>query len=175
MSDTERRLTPEQTAAFEMLLSLPDETEAEKAEQRRLLTDAAKAAEERIGGHFGTCISAVLFDHVGQPADPNIHELAYEVLHPSMSEEQSLVLHREMSGRWDTPGCDCGHDGLGRMWHLSDCAWKRLTAEGRHDLDDVLDEAGLLNDGWPCTLTPRPFWVLAGVAAAAVVAWRWGR
>lgn len=22
-----------------------------------------------------------------------------------------------------TPGCDCGHDGLGPAWHDSECAW----------------------------------------------------
>lgn len=25
----------------------------------------------------------------------------------------------------DTSGCDCGHNGMGRAWHASDCAWRR--------------------------------------------------
>ena len=29
-----------------------------------------------------------------------------------------------------TPGCDCGHEGMGRGWHASDCAWKRAAAAG---------------------------------------------
>lgn len=23
-----------------------------------------------------------------------------------------------------TPGCDCGHDGMGEAWHMSDCLWR---------------------------------------------------
>ena len=28
----------------------------------------------------------------------------------------------------DTPGCDCGHEGMGRSWHARDCAWRREEA-----------------------------------------------
>jgi hypothetical protein len=32
----------------------------------------------------------------------------------------------------DTPGCDCGHDGMGLRWHDTACAWKvGLAAEAR--------------------------------------------
>jgi hypothetical protein len=32
----------------------------------------------------------------------------------------------------DTPGCDCGHDGMGVRWHDTACAWKvGLVAEAR--------------------------------------------
>lgn len=24
----------------------------------------------------------------------------------------------------DTPGCDCGHDGMGVSWHRDDCLWR---------------------------------------------------
>jgi hypothetical protein len=24
----------------------------------------------------------------------------------------------------DTPGCDCGHDGMGVSWHGGECTWK---------------------------------------------------
>jgi hypothetical protein len=24
----------------------------------------------------------------------------------------------------DTPGCDCGHDGMALGWHLQGCAWR---------------------------------------------------
>lgn len=29
----------------------------------------------------------------------------------------------------DTPGCDCGHEGMGQKWHVS-CTWKK---EWLHD------------------------------------------
>ncbi|SDL28672.1 hypothetical protein SAMN05421806_12569 [Streptomyces indicus] len=32
--------------------------------------------------------------------------------------------HNIASSGVDTPGCDCGHDGMGPGWHLSSCAWK---------------------------------------------------
>lgn len=30
----------------------------------------------------------------------------------------------------DTPGCDCGHDGMGIGWHGDDCPWRRSVLEG---------------------------------------------
>lgn len=47
----------------------------------------------------------------------------------------------------DTPGCDCGHDGMGRAWHASDCAWRGSvdlveTASGGPSVPDRI-----INDG----------------------------
>jgi hypothetical protein len=42
--------------------------------------------------------------------------------------EEAMGKFRVRSG-WDapggvaTPGCDCGHDGMGVSWHARDCAW----------------------------------------------------
>lgn len=36
-----------------------------------------------------------------------------------------LPLHAE-SGV-DTPGCDCGHEGMGAKWHAKDCVWLART------------------------------------------------
>lgn len=50
------------------------------------------------------------------------------------------VMTPEQQARFDadhadgpTPGCDCGHDGMGRAWHAGDCEWraaKRITGPG---------------------------------------------
>lgn len=29
----------------------------------------------------------------------------------------------------DTPGCDCGHDGMGVSWHSDDCPWRRSVVD----------------------------------------------
>lgn len=29
----------------------------------------------------------------------------------------------------DTPGCDCGHDGMGVSWHGDDCPWRRSVVD----------------------------------------------
>ena len=29
----------------------------------------------------------------------------------------------------DTPGCDCGHDGMGVSWHGDDCPWRRSVLD----------------------------------------------
>lgn len=31
----------------------------------------------------------------------------------------------------DTPGCDCGHEGMGVSWHGDDCPWRCSVLEGR--------------------------------------------
>lgn len=30
----------------------------------------------------------------------------------------------------NTPGCDCGHDGMGVSWHGDDCPWRRSVLDG---------------------------------------------
>lgn len=43
----------------------------------------------------------------------------------------------------DTPGCDCGHDGMGVRWHDTACAWKvGLVAEVRQLLAKPDEPAG---------------------------------
>lgn len=29
----------------------------------------------------------------------------------------------------DTPGCNCGHDGMGVSWHGDDCLWRRSVVD----------------------------------------------
>lgn len=44
---------------------------------------------------------------------------------PEMSAEEWQRLEAETAmSDVDTPGCDCGHDGLGVRWHASDCDWR---------------------------------------------------
>jgi hypothetical protein len=38
-----------------------------------------------------------------------------------------------------TPGCDCGHGGMGRSWHASDCAWRRTTPDNPATSSDTAD------------------------------------
>lgn len=39
----------------------------------------------------------------------------------------------------DTPGCDCGHNGMGAKWHASDCGWKPIPPlDHRRALQRVL-------------------------------------
>jgi hypothetical protein len=42
-------------------------------------------------------------------------------------EETARILPRVAVEGVETPGCDCGHAGMGRNWHRDDCAWR----EGR--------------------------------------------
>lgn len=42
----------------------------------------------------------------------------------SAAETERLDAETATSGV-DTPGCDCGHDGLGLRWHARDCAWRK--------------------------------------------------
>ena len=30
---------------------------------------------------------------------------------------------------WCTPGCDCGHDGMGPTWHAANCTWRPPARE----------------------------------------------
>lgn len=50
----------------------------------------------------------------------------------------------------DTPGCDCGHDGMGMRWHREPCAWLAgLVAEAREVLakDDAAEAQQPDTDG----------------------------
>lgn len=49
------------------------------------------------------------------------------------------VMTPEQQARFDadhtdgpTPGCDCGHDGMGRAWHARDCEWRIKQKEQGH-------------------------------------------
>jgi hypothetical protein len=36
----------------------------------------------------------------------------------------------------DTPGCDCGHDGMAFGWHLQGCHWREaMAAQERWEQD----------------------------------------
>jgi hypothetical protein len=39
-------------------------------------------------------------------------------------EETASILPRIATEGVETPGCDCGHAGMGRNWHRGDCAWR---------------------------------------------------
>jgi hypothetical protein len=44
----------------------------------------------------------------------------------------------------DTPDCDCGHQGMGRVWHASGCDWVRIWLDAEADTPDARrDEPGL--------------------------------
>lgn len=40
---------------------------------------------------------------------------------------QTAVERRTAQSGVDTPGCDCGHGGMGVGWHGTDCAWRART------------------------------------------------
>lgn len=42
--------------------------------------------------------------------------------------EAAVILPRLAQSGVDTPGCDCGHDGMGAAWHGGDCAWRVATS-----------------------------------------------
>lgn len=42
---------------------------------------------------------------------------------PVMTPEQQAAFDARHADR-PTPGCDCGHDGMGEAWHASDCEWR---------------------------------------------------
>jgi hypothetical protein len=68
-----------------------------------------------------------------------------------------LPLHAE-SGV-DTPGCDCGHDGMGPKWHAKACAWTATLNVPHPDTGGgdccgaEPTDKGWIGDCW-CTLPP---------------------
>ena len=47
----------------------------------------------------------------------------------------------------ETPGCDCGHNGMGRTWHLDMCEWARRARF------DSLGFTSLFSQIWGARLT----------------------
>lgn len=45
-----------------------------------------------------------------------------------------------------TPGCDCGHDGMGRGWHTTFCAWLSAPIPIGVPHDFVSDDGGMFCD-----------------------------
>jgi hypothetical protein len=43
--------------------------------------------------------------------------------------EQPVEEARLAQSGIDTPGCDCGHDGMGVSWHSDDCPWRRAVVD----------------------------------------------
>jgi hypothetical protein len=40
------------------------------------------------------------------------------------AEQEAAYWRNHAQNGVDTPGCDCGHEEMGRAWHAGDCAWK---------------------------------------------------
>jgi hypothetical protein len=58
----------------------------------------------------------------------DIVEAAVAELRPAVriveaGEVVSEIMMFDMGSGQDTPGCNCGHGGLGPGWHLSGCPW----------------------------------------------------
>lgn len=53
----------------------------------------------------------------------DLRRLADEAQQPTTAEANQ----RHASSGVDTPGCDCGHSGMGAAWHIKGCPW--LTAQ----------------------------------------------
>lgn len=65
----------------------------------------------------------------GVPWASNFDNLADRIL-TALDGEQPAPLTPDEEARLaqdgiDTPGCDCGHDGMGVSWHRDDCLWRR--------------------------------------------------
>lgn len=45
-----------------------------------------------------------------------------------------------------TPGCDCGHDGMGRSWHLDGCSWRSAPAPVGVPHGFMSDDGGMFCD-----------------------------
>lgn len=43
-----------------------------------------------------------------------------------------------------TPGCDCGHEGMGAGWHAKQCRWRRVEDRRARYVEPV-KQAGLLD------------------------------
>jgi hypothetical protein len=39
-------------------------------------------------------------------------------------EERAVFMAEYATTGVRTPGCDCGHDGMGPSWHATDCTWR---------------------------------------------------
>lgn len=61
--------------------------------------------------------------HCDQPYPRRLMETHLAVEHPD-------VLGRLAESGVHTPGCDCGHDGMGVSWHSDDCPWRRSILDG---------------------------------------------
>lgn len=87
----------------------------------------------------------------------------------------------------DTPGCDCGHDGMGISWHGDDCPWRcgildssspEPTPSQRPELRDQLADATvpLLLDTLPKVIArARGYEVADAVLALLCREWPWLR
>lgn len=75
------------------------------------------------------------------PTDPGRPTVAPETA-------QTAVERRTAQSGVGTPGCDCGHDGMGVGWHGTDCAWRaRTTPDNPATSGDAVDNCCVCGGG----------------------------
>lgn len=82
-------------------------------------TERAERAEAALAR-----IQAIADEHPAGIDTALIHE-ALDQTGPLTPAEEARLAQAGV----DTPGCDCGHDGMGVSWHGDDCLWRRRAVD----------------------------------------------
>lgn len=102
----------------------------------------------------------------GVPWASNFDNLADRIIR-ALDGEQPAPLTPDEEARLaqagvDTPGCDCGHDGMGVSWHRDDCPWRRgvvdcpgreLPGPAAHNDGPSVEECRDADRRWPLQKT----------------------
>lgn len=71
---------------------------------------------------------------------------------PALSELMEWA-NRMTGDPWNSTSCNCGHEGCGPSWHLSECPWAHAMWAGKaHELARRLDERGVCGDMSPAVI-----------------------